>query len=490
LVNAVASLLVRRLVGLGQGLISGWRRFWRPDLVLWLLILAVLLLPLMMLSAVSSATVAQMKLQADEISTLASGIRAYYADNVIARLQAADGKAVYSENYRNVHGGIPIPATLSIELGALFDNAHSDGRISYNFVSEYPFAKRVSHPLDSFERDAIKAFSSDPQRKVFTQLNGHGLGPSSYRMATPVLMRQACVTCHNAHPDSPKRDWKVGDVRGIQEVTVRGIKVNGFGSLGLLVGYVGFLGLTSVAATSVFRNQTRQLAKVNQKLMDANRKDSVMAAELVDQIRELSIFGHVVDNATFGIAIADMRKPDAPLIYVNDAFTGITGYTRELAIGYNCRFLNGPDTDPAELDKLRRAIKEGKPYSGELVNYRVDGGRFWNRLTIYPVYGANQERPEYPEFYVGNQVDISLLKQQSAPLNDALIPLQSDFQAAKLALDQARRFSEGMRRYLDTATAVVPEFEAFLIAEQEAHRLLDVAITDLGEVLLRSGTEP
>jgi hypothetical protein len=125
-----------------------------------------------------------------------------------------------------------------------------------------------------------------------------------------------------------------------------------------------------------------------------------------------------------------------------------------------------------------------------LVNYRVDGGRFWNRLTIYPVYGANQERPEYPEFYVGNQVDISLLKQQSAPLNDALIPLQSDFQAAKLALDQARRFSEGMRRYLDTATAVVPEFEAFLIAEQEAHRLLDVAITDLGEVLLRSGTEP
>ncbi|MFM9101694.1 MAG: hypothetical protein ACKOPS_10300, partial [Cyanobium sp.] len=67
-----------------------------------------------------------MQLQAEEISTLASGIRAYYADNVISRLQAADGKAVYSENYREVHGGIPIPATLSIELGALFDNAHTD----------------------------------------------------------------------------------------------------------------------------------------------------------------------------------------------------------------------------------------------------------------------------------------------------------------------------------------------------------------------------
>jgi PAS domain S-box-containing protein len=485
LVNAVASVLVRRLVAAGQRLIEVWRLCWRPDLVLWSLVVAVLLLPLMMLSAVSNATVSQMKLQADEISTLASGIRAYYADNVIARLQAADGKAVYSENYRDVHGGIPIPATLSIELGALFDNAHSDGRISYNFVSEYPFAKRAAHPLDSFEIDAISAFRADPQRKVFTQLNGNGLGASSYRMATPVLMRKACVTCHNTHPDSPKRDWKVGDVRGIQEVTIRGLQVNGFGGLGLLMGYVGFLGLTSVAATSIFRGQTNQLAKVNQKLMESNRKDSILAAELVDQIRELSIFAHVVDKATFGIAIADMRKPDSPLIYVNDAFTTITGYRRELAIGFNCRFLQGPDTDPDELQKLRQAIRHGKPYGGELINYRVDGSRFWNRLTIYPIYGAHQDRPDY---YVGNQVDISLLKQQAAPLSDALMTIKSDFERAKTALEQARRFSDGMRRYLDKNPSGVPEVEAFLIAEREAHHLLEGAITDLGEVLFKSTT--
>lgn len=485
MVNAVASVLVRRLVAAGRRLRELWRLCWRPDLVLWLLVVALLLLPLMMLSAVSNATVAQMKLQADEISTLASGIRAYYADNVIARLQAADGKAVYSENYRDVHGGIPIPATLSIELGALFDNAHSDGRISYNFVSEYPFAKRVAHPLDSFEIDAISAFRADPQRKVFTQLNGNGLGASSYRMATPVLMRKACVTCHNTHPDSPKRDWKIGDVRGIQEVTVRGIQVHGFGSLGLLIGYVGFVGLTSVAATFVFRGHTNQLAKVNQKLMENNRKDSTMAAELVDQIRELSIFGHVVDKATFGIAIADMRKPDSPLIYVNDAFTVITGYGRELALGFNCRFLQGPDTDAVELQKLRQAIQQGKPYSGELINYRVDGSRFWNRLTIYPIYGAHQDRPDY---YVGNQVDISLLKQQTSPLSNALTTIKSDFEKAQSALEQALRFSEGMHRYLDKKTSVVPEVEAFLIAEREAHQLLEEAIADLGVVLFQSGS--
>jgi len=450
--------------------------------VLWLLVLAVLLLPLMMLSAVSSATVSQMKLQADEISTLASGIRAYYADNVIARLQAADGKAVYSENYRAVHGGIPIPATLSIELGALFDNAHSHGRIAYDFVSDYPFAKRRAHPLDAFEREAIAAFRADSQRRVYSTLQGNGLGRSAYRLATPVLMRQACVTCHNAHPDSPRRNWKVGDVRGIQEVTVRGMQVHGFGRLSLLMGYVGVLGLTSVAATAVFRRQSQLLASANQQLLTLNRQDASIAADLADQLRELAIFGQVVDHATFGITIADLRRPDQPLIYVNDAFTSITGYGRELAVGFNCRFLQGPDTDPAELERLRQAIRQGLAYSGELVNYKADGTRFWNRLTIYPISTSQDGRPD---FYVGNQVDITLLRHQ--PYATAALVRQSalDLDQARAALEQADRFGAGMRRHLDADAPAAAEVEAFLVAEQEAHRQLHACLDQLSQQLQR-----
>jgi len=206
----------------------------KPAFVLVLLIVSLLGLPFVMVSSLSAATVKQMELQADEISTLATGIRSYYADNVVARLQKADGQAVFSENYRDVHGGIPIPATLSIELGALFDSAHSDGRINYAFLSDYPFAKRVVPPLDGFETDAIGAFRKDPELPRYVQLERSWLGRSTYRLATPVFMRPACVTCHNQHPDSPKKNWKVGDVRGIQEVTVRGIQVNGFGQLGYL----------------------------------------------------------------------------------------------------------------------------------------------------------------------------------------------------------------------------------------------------------------
>jgi PAS domain S-box-containing protein len=460
------------------------RQIFRADSVLWLLLISLLLLPVIMFKSVSNATIAQMELQAQEVSTLASGIRAYYADNVIARLQAADGRAVYTENYRDVHGGIPIPATLSIELGALFDNAHSDGRIAYEFLSDYPFAKRVSRPLDPFERDALKAFRQNLQQKTYTQLQGNGLGRSSYRLATPVLMRKACVTCHNTHPDSPKRDWKVGDVRGIQEVTVRGLRVDGFGNLSMLLGYVGVLGITSLVATGVFQRQTRQLEMANQKLVDANVRESSLAARMADQLQELSIFGSVVDHSIVGVTIADVRQADAPLIYVNSAFTEITGYSRELAVGYNCRFLQGPDTDPEEVRKIREAINNGLAYSGELINYRQDGTRFWNRLTLYPVR-INASESGQPDFYVANQVDVTSLKRSAGvPFSD-LIGLEADLGVAQQALDDATRFGEALLTHLAEIRADSLVQEAFLRSEQQAHQQLTSTLQRLAQVIAR-----
>jgi PAS domain S-box-containing protein len=444
--------------------------------VIWLLLASLLLLPVVIVRSLSTATLAQMQLQAEEISTLASGIRAYYADNVISRLQAAEGKAVYSENYRDVHGGIPIPATLSIELGALFDNAHSDGRISYEFLSDYPFAKRPSRPLDDFETEALQTFRKQPDLKSFTSLVGNGLGRSTYRLATPILMRQACVTCHNTHPDSPRKDWKVGDVRGIQEVSVRGLRVDGFGNLSWIFGYVGLLGLTSVAATAVFKGQSGRLEKLNRKLLESSQRESALAARMADQVQELSIFGSVVDHSIMGVSIADMRQPDEPLIYVNNAFTMITGYPRELAVGYNCRFLQGPETDRTEVDRIREAISSGRPYSGELINYRLDGSRFWNRLTLYPVGGTGQK----PDFYVSNQVDISHVKQQISLPQDQILRLSQSVDDAQQALAEAVRFREAIKSRLEACSgALCVEEEALLQAELQAHDRLVEALESI-----------
>lgn len=434
-----------------------------------------------MVSSIAGATVAQMKMQAEEISTLATDIRSYYADNVIARLQAADGKAVYSENYRDVHGGIPIPATLSIELGALFDNAHRDGRISYEFISDYPFAKRPERPLDDFESEAIKAFRSNTTQKSFTRLSGSGLGRSSYRLATPVYMRKACVTCHNSHPDSPKRDWKVGDVRGIQEVTVRGLQVNSFGRLAPLLAYVGILGTLSVAATAMFQRQSKRLESSNQKLTLVHERETELSAQMTDQLQELSLFGTAVDNSIVGIAIADMRQPDRPLIYVNDAFTQITGYAKQLAIGYNCRFLQGPDTDPEQVRRIREAIQAGKSFTGELINYRHDGRRFWNRLTLSPVGGVSGQ----PDFYVANQVDVSHLKDDPSLALADVKAIETRVENAQEALGDALRFAEALQLHLNEKGDLSLEREALLRSESQALQLLASQLRSMSEHLGR-----
>ncbi|MDB9314242.1 adenylate/guanylate cyclase domain-containing protein [Spirulina sp. CS-785/01] len=104
-----------------------------------------------------------------------------------------------------------------------------------------------------------------------------------------------------------------------------------------------------------------------------------------------------------GIVIADATLPDMPLIYVNPAFERITGYSPEEVLGVNCRFLQGKKTDPADLNRLRAAIGEGRHCTVTLLNYRKDGTPFWNELTISPIYDDARNLTHF----VGIQADVS-----------------------------------------------------------------------------------
>lgn len=96
----------------------------------------------------------------------------------------------------------------------------------------------------------------------------------------------------------------------------------------------------------------------------------------------------VVDSCPISIAVADPFAADMPLLYVNDAFVATTGYDRAEVLGRNCRFLQGPETDPAAVAALRAAIAERRPITVDLLNYRRDGTPFWNQLAVAPVRDA------------------------------------------------------------------------------------------------------
>ncbi|MEJ7912715.1 MAG: PAS domain-containing protein [Chitinophagaceae bacterium] len=97
------------------------------------------------------------------------------------------------------------------------------------------------------------------------------------------------------------------------------------------------------------------------------------------------LFYKVMENAREGITISDATQPDNPLIYVNKGFINMTGYTFEESVGKNCRYLQGADTTPAQIELIRQAIKKREPVQLELINYKKNGEPFWNYFSLTPI---------------------------------------------------------------------------------------------------------
>jgi adenylate cyclase len=159
---------------------------------------------------------AALRRQAFDLNSVISSVRGYYATNVVGRVLANPGATQVIHNYESVPGAIPIPATLSLELGKVIGAQQEN--INYRFVSDYPFKNRTPHQLDAFERAALGSLRANSDQKIVDASSS--LFSDQVRLVAPILMGAACVSCHNSHPESPKTDWKVGDVRGIQELTI------------------------------------------------------------------------------------------------------------------------------------------------------------------------------------------------------------------------------------------------------------------------------
>jgi len=118
---------------------------------------------------------------------------------------------------------------------------------------------------------------------------------------------------------------------------------------------------------------------------------------------ELERMTHAVGEAPIGISLSDPSQEDNPLIYVNEGFVELTGYSREEAIGRNCRFLQGESTGEETVATVRQAIKATEPVSVEIRNYRADGTEFWNHLRIAPV----RDTDGTVQSYIGFQQDVT-----------------------------------------------------------------------------------
>ena len=135
--------------------------------------------------------------------------------------------------------------------------------------------------------------------------------------------------------------------------------------------------------------------------MPKGHGDVTKAALLTPEEREQSV------------VITDPALPDNPVIFVSDEFETQTGYPPAEALGRNCRFLQGPNTDPNAVKAIRRALKNNAEITIDILNYRKDGTKFWNRLRIRPLYGDAGE----VMFYAGAQNPIEPEEVRARPID-------------------------------------------------------------------------
>jgi diguanylate cyclase (GGDEF)-like protein/PAS domain S-box-containing protein len=152
-----------------------------------------------------------------------------------------------------------------------------------------------------------------------------------------------------------------------------------------------------------------------------------------------------VNSVSQSIVVVDFLAPDMPIVFVNRTFTELTGYSESEVIGRNCRFLQGPETDPNTIERMRAAIACASPVHEEILNYTKDGRPFWNELIINPIRDASGEVTH-------------------------LIARQQDISARRATEERARQ----TRHYLEGLVASLPGFLFHLVRRND--EAVDVTI--------------
>jgi methyl-accepting chemotaxis protein len=227
-----------------------------------------------------------------QIATQFKIIRTYYTENVVNKINK-EGTFKPSVEHKNDAKAIPLPATMIHDLSALLSKQDT----TLDLYSGYPFPNRKDRQLDAFQQKAWDYLSHNPQG-VLSQ-NETRDGKNIVRVAVAdTMVAQGCVNCHNSTPNSPKRDWKIGDVRGVLEVTmvIDEQLAHGTALSTAIIIAVGLIGVLLIAITlAVTRSVTkpisgivgamRQLAKGNTTIIVPGGERSDEIGAIADAVR-------------------------------------------------------------------------------------------------------------------------------------------------------------------------------------------------------------
>ncbi len=252
-------------------------------------------------------------------------LRSYYTNTIVKQVKNGGGKITH--DYAEIPGAVPLPATMVHEYtAALAEKTDSEVRL----YSAYPFPWREGGgPRDEFENKALTELTANPDEPYWAEEDYHGV-PSLRYAAADLMVSQLCVDCHNSHPDTPKSDWALGDVRGAIEVIIpldtayaaaaASSRRMGFAIAG---GVLALLVLVGILARRLFRplaDITASAGKIaegdlEQRIeFESNDEVGVLAAsfrELIDYLKLISKDAESIRHGDLSEVITPRSEKDA-----------------------------------------------------------------------------------------------------------------------------------------------------------------------------------
>lgn len=345
--------------------------------------------------------------------------RNFYTQELVPR--AAQGGMAITHDYKSRDGALPLPATLTIDLGHYLSKV--DGGTQVRLYSDQPFPWRVAEQsLDDFQMQALAHLKAHPNEPFVREEMLHG--SRVLRFAQADRMLASCVACHNSYPGSPRTNWNVGDVRGALEIVLpvsqwqsasTGVLNRTFTVLLVLL-LLGFLLIWfSVKRIRTALMTARQLSSERQmaiRLLNGEiaEREQVERHLRLSESKLHSIFKSVPE----AIVVADAQ---GHIVQCNDATAAIFDYPMQAIMGQRVNMLMADDAQGLHEQYLGQYLGTGEK---KLLNIprvlqgrRRDGSLFPLRLTI------SETRLDAEHFFIGVMQDFTAIQSAQDLLVDA-----------------------------------------------------------------------
>ena len=182
------------------------------------------------------------------------------------------------------------------------------------------------------------------------------------------------------------------------------------------------------------------------------------------------------------MVVTDPLLADNPIVHASRGFCDLTGYAEQEVLGRNCRFLQGPATDVTAIERVRAAVRDGRPISVDIVNYRKNGEPFGSRIHIDPLQVDGR-----PPYFVGVQQEVPLIGTagqdgRDIVLRDLRHRLNGTMQLVTSLLRLRMRHTQAAEA-VEALGEALEQLEAVMLVQRRLDGIDRAAVVDAGPMI-------